>query len=160
MKSILKKALQNVGLEFEGEIKDATSDITIFVNQDDIKRGLEIDALECAAAQCLQRAMGAKKVAMFLSTAYVQLPNETDVTRYMVPPLLRKNVVKPQDEGRIGIPGVYNLLAPKLGNRLGQAVMRRQQIKELRSLGIAPPPRKSPISYKSRPLRTRWASRV
>ena len=149
-------ALNRVGFDFIGEIKDASSPITIFINQEDIDKGREGDPLHCTAAQCLQRALGGRKVAMFSHTAYVQLPGETHVTRYVVPNKLRAHVVIPQDTGGDPVPGAYTLEAPIMSNRLGQTAIRKAKLRALRSKGLAPPTKKRTGVIRHY-LRTRWA---
>ena len=149
-------ALNRIGFDFIGEIRDADRPITIFINQEDIDRGREGDPLHCTAAQCLQRALGGRKVAMFLHTAYVQLPGETHVTRYTVPNRLRAHVVVPQDTGGVPVPGTYTLETPVGGYRLGQTAIRQEKLRVLRSKGLAPPARKHTGGHRYY-LRTRWA---
>ena len=154
MTSALKSQLRKVGMDFDG-VKDAENPITIFINQDDIDQGRSGSAMQCTAARCLQRATGGNNVAMFLNTAYVQLPNEKSVTRYKVPQGLRENVVIPQDTGGVAIPGAYTLKVPVGHARLGQAVIRRAKLQELRSKGMAPPARKKIRRYLHN-VRSRW----
>ena len=141
-RSNLESRLTGRGFDVVGEIKDAQDPISIFITQDDIDKGLPKNPFECTAAQCLQRAMGGSHVAMFLSTAYVQLPEDGDITRYIVPGKLRKGVVIPQDTGGTPLPGTYTLVPPKNTARLGQAAIRRADLALSRSQGLAPPPRK------------------
>ena len=149
-------ALNRVGFDFIGEIKDASRPITIFINQEDIDKGREGDPLHCTAAQCLQRALGGRKVAMFLGTAYVQLPGETHVTRYVVPNKLRAHVVIPQDTGGDPVPGTYTLETPVGWEQLGQTAIRQEKLRVLRSKGLAPPAKKQ-TGVNRHYLRTRWA---
>jgi hypothetical protein len=151
----LKSQLRNVGFDVSGEIKDAKSPITIFINQRDIDKGRPSSPMKCTAAQCLQRAMGSKKAAMFKSTAYVQMPNESSITRFIVPELLKNKVVVPQDTGGEPVSGAYTLKPPIKTQRLGEASKRRTNLRQLRKAGLAPPPRKQSIAYQ-RPVRTRW----
>ena len=156
----LKTQLHRVGFDVVGEVKDADASITIFINQEDIDKGKEGNPLECTAAQCLQRAMGGSRVAMFLNTAYVQLPAETNVTRYIVPAKLRDKVVIPQDTGGDPIPGSYTLKQPRGHARLGQAAARRSRLAALRSQGLAPPVRKLAVKAPVHQIRTRWIGRI
>ena len=149
-------ALNRVGFDFIGEIKDADSPITIFINQGDIDNGNEGDPLYCTAAQCLQRALGGRRVAMFLHTAYVQLPGEPHVTRYVVPNKLRAHVVIPQDTGGDPVPGTYTLETPVMSKRLGQTAIRQEKLRALRSKGLAPPAKEQTRTFRHY-LRTRWA---
>ena len=153
----LKSQLRNVGFDVSGEIKDAKSPITIFINQRDIDKGRPSSPMKCTAAQCLQRAIGSKKAAMFNTTAYVQMPDESSITRFMVPELLKKKVVIPQDTGGKPVSGVYTLKPPTPTQRLGESSKRRTKLQELRQAGLAPPPRKQSVFY-SRPVTTRWIS--
>ena len=150
----LQKQLLDVGLLVE-KVEDSEDPISIFINQDDINRGLSGDPLGCAAAQCLQRATGGKTVAIFLYTAYVQLPNEKNVTRYLVPKDLRENVVIPQDTGGTPISGAYTLQVPKGTQRIGQTAIRKAKLALLRSKGLAPPAKKRGEKNKPRGL-VRW----
>ena len=47
----LKSQLRNVGFDVSGEIKDAKSPITIFINQRDIDKGRPSSPMKCTAAQ-------------------------------------------------------------------------------------------------------------
>jgi hypothetical protein len=151
----LKRQLEKVGFSDIGEIKDATKPITIFINQKDIDKGRAGSPRQCTAAQCLQRALDTKRVAMFVSSAYVQMPNETTVTRYVVPDSLSNNVVRPQDNGGDPIAGTYTLKPPTGSRVSGQSVIRRHKLKLLREQGLAPPPKKQSVVY-PRAVRTRW----
>ena len=151
----LKSQLRNVGFDVSGEIKDAKSPITIFINQRDIDKGRPSSPMKCTAAQCLQRAIGSKKVAMFNSTAYVQMPAENSITRFIVPALLKEKVVVPQDTGGEPVSGVYTLRPPIKTQRLGEASKRRTKLRDLRKAVLAPPPKKQSVFY-SRPVTTRW----
>ena len=157
MASSLVSQLRKVGFDCSGDIKDAKESINIFITQEDIDRGVEGNPKQCTAAQCLRRAMGNSNVAMFLYTAYVQLPSDPHITRYTVPQKLRDGVVKPQDNGGDPKPGTYTLQAPVGTDRLGEAAIRREKLRVLRIHGLAPPEKRQnkdgPIRHR---IMTRW----
>ena len=156
---VLKGQLRRIGFDVSGEIKDAKSPITIFINQSDIDKGRPSSPMKCTAAQCLQRAIGSKKVAMFKTTAYVQMPGSSDTIRYVVNNSLRKNVVVPQDNDGQPVAGTYTLGSPRPSRRQGEAYKRKLRLRELREAGLAPPAVKG-NQPKFRPIRTRWNETV
>jgi hypothetical protein len=138
---VLKTKLQRVGFDVVGTIRDAGNDLGIFINAKDIDRGKAGNPMKCTAARCLQRAVGdpGVNVAVFLHVAYVQWPGLPSVRRYIVPPKLRDKVVIPTDEREPVTPGDYTLKAPKGGERLGEAALRRDKLVKKRAEGKASP---------------------
>ena len=137
MSEALKTQLQRVGFDVVGTIRDAGNDLGIFINTKDIARGKAKSPMQCTAARCLQRAVGdpGVKVAVFLHVAYVQWPGLPSVRRYIVPKRLRDKVVVATDEGESVTPGDYTLKAPKGGERLGEAALRRDKLVKERAEG-------------------------
>ena len=157
MTESLKSQLRNVGFDVTGEIRDAVSSLGIFINPKDIQRGQSGNPMQCTTAQCLRRAIDSKhaRVAVFLSTAYVQIPGVSHVRRYQVPTNRRRDVIIPQDEGTEIMPGDYILRAPSASFRLGQAAERRERLRKLREEGKKPPMSRR-IGPTKRNIRIRW----
>ena len=135
---LLLKQLKKLGFDISGELIDAPKPMSIYISEKDISKGVSTNPLKCTAAQCIQRSFDTKKVAMFMSACYVQMPESSDVIRYIVPRNVRIKVVKPQDNGGEPIPGWYTLGAPVGVNRLKAIKRKRQHIKELVAKGLLP----------------------
>tara|TARA_R100000808_G_C2129139_1_gene138697 strand:+ start:875 stop:1366 length:492 start_codon:yes stop_codon:yes gene_type:complete len=135
---MLLKQLKKLGFDISGELIDAPKPMSIYISEKDISKGVSTNPLKCTAAQCIQRAFDTKKVAMFMSACYVQMPESSDVIRYIVPQSVRIKVVKPQDNGGAPISGWYTLRAPFGDNRLGAIHRKRQHIKDLVAKGLLP----------------------
>ena len=157
MTETLKAQLRNVGFDVTGEIRDAVTGLGIFINPKDIQRGKAGNPMHCTTAQCINRAIDSDnaRVAVFLHTAYVQVPGVAHVRRYTVPTNLRKHVIIPQDEGTEIMPGDYLLKAPSQSQRLGQASERRERLRKLREEGKEPPMSKR-TGPNNRSIRVRW----
>lgn len=168
MSEILKTKLQRVGFDVVGTIRDAGNDLGIFINTKDIAQGKKLNPMQCTAARCLQRAVGdpGVKVAVFLHVAYVQWPGLPSVRRYIVPKRLHDNVVVATDQGGVVTPGDYTLKAPKGGDRLGEAALRRDKLAKARAEGKKPPPSRRigptnrDVKVMANDSSTRWMRRV
>jgi hypothetical protein len=162
MTESLKTQLKHVGFDVVGDIRDAEHDLSIFINPNDISRGLVGNPMECTTAQCLQRAVGQEdtRVAVFLNVAYIQTAGESGAKRYIVSDRLREGVVKRQDNGSEITPGIYKLLAPAESKRLGYgAEMRernRKALKKAKAEGFELPVTAPRAAPRSKHMRMRW----
>ena len=135
---VLLRQLRKLGFDLSGELIDAKENMSIYISEKDISKGVSTNPLKCTAAQCIQRSFDTKKVAMFLTTCYVQMPDESNISRYIVPPSLRKHIVTPQDTGGNPIAGWYRLQNPEGEYRLSAQRAGWQRLQEKRNQGILP----------------------
>jgi len=77
------------------DVVDATHDLLLFVQKDDIENAKRKAPGECALAKCAMRLIGSARAAFFRNTAYVEHPDTSGrrkVYRYQYPKLTRKFV--------------------------------------------------------------------
>ena len=152
--------LKGVGFDISGEIVDAIYPMSIYISEKDISNGVSENPLKCTAAQCIQRSFGTKRVAMFLTTCYVQMPDELTITRYMVPDRMQTHIINPQDTGGTPVAGYYTLKDPKGAYRLSAQRANTKRRADLINRGLLP--RRGPMGawrQKSQYARSvgRWA---
>jgi hypothetical protein len=106
---------------------DATKPCTLNVLPKDIEGARPENGAKCVAARCVKRALGAKHVYFYRTTAYILFGDGRPVERFVTSGALLRNVIHPLDTGKLGRikPGRYDLLPPPESYRLGKAVENR-----------------------------------
>jgi hypothetical protein len=101
------------------DVIDATAPLTLKVTQHDIDTATPRDAGACALARCALRQRGVVNVRIGATTAFVQYHDH--VERYVIDKADRPRLTV-FDKDRYFAPGIYTLLPPPPGRRVGDRV--------------------------------------
>jgi len=105
------------------EVKDADHPVTINIRQHHINEAVSQDGENCVAARCTLQALDASHVWFYRSKAYIAWDDDEPILRYQnSAPLIRKVIEILDDSERDNStiePGLYTLLPPPPGQRLG-----------------------------------------
>lgn len=108
------------GRLFEGlPVVDADHDIALVITKADVSASTVKDPGNCAAARAGRRELK-RDVRVFLSRMYVKEEDRHGArwVRYLTPENAAREIVS-FDRGSAFVPGEYNFVAPRLGQRLG-----------------------------------------
>jgi hypothetical protein len=100
-------------------VTDATRELRIFMNEDDVRAAVRKDPAHCVFANACRRLYGSSKVLFFRTVAYVELPNEDGtirVERFSMPRTMRA-MVDAFDRGEGVIPKAGFVLKPPTPGR-------------------------------------------
>lgn len=136
-------------------IVDAKMNGAVTIKAVDLRRGQKGDPRKCSLALALDRDYGKGSCLAFLDTTFILNKYDARVYRYRNSAALRRDVIHPLDRGEMPTPGTYNLLAPKGTGRMGQAKIRKLELKLKRELGEAPPPVSKPYLGRKK-VPSRW----
>lgn len=93
---------------------DATENLRVFVNKEDIAKSVRSDPKRCVYAQACKRLFGATTILFLRSVAYVDLPDENNVrsiNRFTLTANVRKKIEEFDKTGKAH-PGGFLLVAP------------------------------------------------
>ena len=119
------------------EIKDATSDLTFAITQEDIDSSIPNDPAQCSMAQAVKRACQAPQALVWRTTTYIRM-SENSVLRFTNSQKLKEKVIYPLDKGDIPEKGFYTLKAPSRSEKLGEPSKRKKALELRRANGLAP----------------------
>lgn len=117
-------------------VRDADSDLLIFVSEDDVREATPGDPESCAASLACKRLYGSTGVEFFHKAAYVDLPDPDDHNRRVVMrfilPKRTSEMIETLDGGGTPSPGGYKLKAPTVSQGLEAQRMASQRARRTR----------------------------
>lgn len=105
-------------------IEDAREGVTINIRQEHIDGAEALNGEKCVAGRCTLQALGATAVWFYRSKAYVAWDDDSPILRYQNSARLIRKVIEVLDDPKRSNteiePGLYQLLPPPPGQRLGR----------------------------------------
>jgi len=103
------------------DLVDATDPITINIRQHHIDDAVAGKGDKCVAARCIRHTLEACSVYIYRSKAYIALDQTGPALRYQLPSKMVRDVIVHLDnsEPQKIVPGIYTLMPPPPGQRLG-----------------------------------------